>query len=232
MKTTHIVKHIAILFSLGVAASANAQLLGGGLGGSAGGMVGGAGTIGGSIGGMGRMEGRGSLIHDVRSSSRAVDTGALRGSADVARSGRAAADVAGNGSASGSLTGNIMPERSAGADAAGSGFASGNLGAEVSVIGSGRDAAGKALGSLRDAGRPVADGVRSQANSTRELAMGTAANAGATARAARQGVTNGVRRAGNAAGSVQVDQSIDASGSASGNASVGAAGSSRGAIND
>jgi hypothetical protein len=49
MKAKNIVQHIAIALSLGVAASAHAQLLGGGgLGGSVGGMIG---------GGMGPMGG-------------------------------------------------------------------------------------------------------------------------------------------------------------------------------
>ena len=54
MKTKHIVQQVALVITLGVAASAQAQLLGGrgGIGGSLGGMVGGAGNIG-SMGQMG-----------------------------------------------------------------------------------------------------------------------------------------------------------------------------------
>ncbi|UUZ47135.1 hypothetical protein LP420_26995 [Massilia sp. B-10] len=63
MKTKQIVQHIAIIFALGVAASAQAQLLGGGggLGRSVGGMIGGSGNMGGQIGGMGSMGSRGGL---------------------------------------------------------------------------------------------------------------------------------------------------------------------------
>ena len=78
MKTKHIVSNIAIIFTLGVAASANAQLLGGGgalggsLGGSLGGMTRGMGSIGGQAQGMGSIASRGSLINEMRS-SRSLD---------------------------------------------------------------------------------------------------------------------------------------------------------------
>ena len=96
MNTKQIVRHIAILFSLGVAASANAQLLGGG---SLGGMAGGAG-IGAQIGGMGAIGGRASQIDAMRSSTRAIDVGSRRRSADIAESGRGSSAA---GSASGSI---------------------------------------------------------------------------------------------------------------------------------
>ena len=75
MKTEQIVQHIALVITLGVAASANAQLLGGGgrggIGGSIGGMVGGAGNIGGGMGAMTQMPSRGSMS-EVRSATQSV----------------------------------------------------------------------------------------------------------------------------------------------------------------
>ncbi|UUZ52742.1 hypothetical protein LP419_26435 [Massilia sp. H-1] len=79
MKTKQIVQHIAIIFALGVAASAQAQLLGGGggLGRSVGGMIGGSGNMGGQIGGMGSMGSRGGLADDLRA-SRAAEAAAAK----------------------------------------------------------------------------------------------------------------------------------------------------------
>jgi hypothetical protein len=58
MKTKTIAQHIALVISIGLAASANAQLLGRGapIGGSLGAMVGGAGSIGGHMGGIGHRD--------------------------------------------------------------------------------------------------------------------------------------------------------------------------------
>jgi hypothetical protein len=100
MKIKHIAAHIALIASFGMAAGANAQLLGGGggLSGSLGGMVGGAGNIGGQIGGAGSMGGRGSLINDVRP-TRSIDNTTRRAEANGA--GQASGDA--SGSASGGI---------------------------------------------------------------------------------------------------------------------------------
>lgn len=107
MNTKSLVKHIALVATLCVAASAQAQLLGGGarggLGGAVGGMIGG--SAGGNIGAMGSMSGRG-IVNEVRPATRAIDTGSLRRPADVSGNGNAGGQAAadsGAGSASGSL---------------------------------------------------------------------------------------------------------------------------------
>jgi hypothetical protein len=86
MKTRHIVQQIALVVSFGIAASAQAQLLGGGrlggsLGGSMGGMIGGAGQL----GGMGGMVTRGADLGEVRNAARTVrsDEAAKRVSGDA-----------------------------------------------------------------------------------------------------------------------------------------------------
>ena len=74
MKTNTIAKQLIIALSIGMACSAQAQLLG--RGGPVGGMIGGAGSFGGQLSGMGGMNAAGnraSLLETGRSATSAVD---------------------------------------------------------------------------------------------------------------------------------------------------------------
>lgn len=121
MKTKTIAQHIALVISLGLAASAHAQLLGRGgpIGGSIGGLAGGAGSMGGHMGAIGAIGQRDSMANDVRPASsglrRSADAHAngsgnagASGSAGIvpalARTGEARTD----GSGSASLAGNLI----------------------------------------------------------------------------------------------------------------------------
>ena len=109
MRTTTIARQIALIAALGFAATAHAQLLGGGrlggsLGGSVGGMIGGAGHMGGMSGmsGMGVPVTRVDGLAEARRAVRVPDTQSLRNSA--ALDGSAAGNAAGSGSASVALS--------------------------------------------------------------------------------------------------------------------------------
>lgn len=202
MKIKLIAAHIALIASFGMAASAHAQLLGGGggltggVGGMVGGMVGGSGSMGGQLGGQ--LSGRGSMINDMRAGR----------AADVSGRGNAAAEGSGRGSAG--LAGNILPSRNRVID----GQAAGGMEQSGSVSGGGSgNASGNASGSInadlagtgRQLTRGAIDGARGQVESTRGFARSSVANAR------------------NAAGSVQVQPSVDVgvSGSANGSAAAG-----------
>lgn len=134
MNTKSLVKHIALIVTLGVAASAQAQLLGGAVGG----MIGG--SAGGNIGAMGSMGGRG-IVNEVRPATRAIDTGSLR----------RPADVSGNGNAGGQAS----------ADSSGAGSASGGLGLGLSLSGNARNVVQGAGRSTVDGARRAGDAVNS-----------------------------------------------------------------------
>jgi hypothetical protein len=75
--------------------------------------------------------------------------------------------------------------------------------------------------------QPVRDGARVQADSTRDYAQASGANAAGTARGGRQAATNGVLAAAGAVGGIQPD--VSAAGGANGNASGSANGTASGA---
>lgn len=144
MNTKSLVKHIALVATLCVAASAQAQLLGGGargaLGGAVGGMIGG--SAGGNIGAMGSMNGR-SIVNEVRPATRAIDTGSLR----------RPADVSGNGNAGGQASAD---------SSSGAGSASGSLGLGLS---------GNARNVVQGAGRYTVDGARRAGDAVNSVEM-------------------------------------------------------------
>lgn len=219
MKIKHIAAHVALIVSFGMAASAQAQLLGGGgLGGMLGGAGGMGGQIGGQIGGAGSMGGRGALINEMRP-ARAIEAAPVRRAADISGRGEANGNASGNGAAS--LAGNILPSRNRAVEgeAAGSSNVAGSMDADLA--GSGRRVLGGTASGLRAVGQPIAEGARAQVDSTSGYASSTVANVRGTAQGGKNAAINGARRAGNAVKSVQVEKSVNLSvgGSASGSAS-------------
>ena len=163
MNTKHIARNIALIVTFGVAASANAQLLGGSLGGSAGGSLGGSagGSLGGSLGGITR--GTSNIGAQLGGQADAMGSLAGRGALMNEARARRSLDAAGSAGAEGSGAANVAPPR---ASFDGSGSASGSAGARIET-GLVRNTAG----ALRAQGASARGFARSSVNNVRGAAQ-------------------------------------------------------------
>ncbi|MFL6671698.1 MAG: hypothetical protein ACJ8LG_00230 [Massilia sp.] len=254
MKINKLAHHIALVISLGLAASAHAQLLGrGSLGGAIGGNIGG--NIGGQLGGMGAMGHRDATINEVRAAARGNGTadggGSLRAGQPAALPGND--NPSPGGASAGSVRGLIgavhskpspsdssTPQAGAGANpAASQPLPAGSAGGGVNLQGSagGGVAASADAGGLADSarntgaalqqhGQAVAGVARTGVDRAASGARAAAGKASGAANGAAQAATAGVKRANGAAQSAAANGvQVQAHGSAGAGASGGATGS-------
>ena len=188
MQAKKLVQHLVLALSLGAAATAHAQLLGGG--GLRGGLGGSVSGMAGATGGAGRLGGL-DAMGGMRQSGR-LDTGLGRRAVDAA--GEASGELAGNARLARPGAGRVaptMPEAPDAGNAGGrmGGAASGALSGELATSGAGSSAGSPARGldgALRGAASATGDARTNMAGAAEKAGEGLADGAGRVRQAGRE----------------------------------------------